>query len=128
MEIRRQQMESLEEQSAGNFVDRLTALVKAQNTGIPPGTSDRGLRRMVEHGVDKAKARGLTWESSIGKFVGLMFAIAPNFDSHPPVNEVLSDLKLPPDERVAELFRRVTPEQWQGAVQRYDMSAWPAES
>ena len=125
MQIRKNQMAAFEHQYAEAFVDRLTLLVKQQNTGIPPGVDDADLRAMVAHGVERARGHGLTWESSIGRFVGLMFAIAPNFDQHVPVSAVLADDTLPPDERVPELFRLLTPEQWTGAVRRYDLSAWP---
>lgn len=124
MKIREDQLDSLEERAREEYIDRLTGLVKEQNTGIPPGTDDFTLRRMVENGVARARAHGLTWESSIGKFVGLMFGVAPNFDEYPTVRAVLADPRLSPNERVAELFKRVSSDEWTGASRRYDMRAW----
>lgn len=126
MKIRKSQFANLDERAVDDFVERVAGMVRQQNQSlIPPGVDDAHLRTMVRHGIEKAKRYGLTWESSIGKFVGLMFGIAPNFDEHLAVQAILVDPLIAPNERVEELFRRLKPEQWEGAVRRYDMNAWP---
>lgn len=125
--IRPDQMSVFDEQAERGFVDHLRELVKRQGAPLPPGTDDIRLTEMIRHGIARARSHGLTWESSIGKFVGLMFAVAPNFDEYPPIRAILSNPRVPPNERVALLMDRVTPEQWSGASRRYALPAWSEE-
>jgi hypothetical protein len=79
---------------------------------------------MVRSGVARGRAHGLTWESSLTKFVALMFVIAPNFDRQPAAAAVLSDASLAPDERVDALIDRLSERDWRQARAAANAGAW----
>lgn len=122
--VRNDQMAAFQTSAERDFEDRILALVRRQNTGIPPGTSEERLREMVVNGIRRARSHGLTAEQPIGKFVGLMFGIAPNFDQYPPVRAILADPRVEPNRRVQALLDGLTTQQWTGAARRYDLAAW----
>jgi hypothetical protein len=124
MRIRWEQMKAFDAEADRAFVEMLKGLVLQQGSPIPPGTDDRQLTQMIHNGIARARSHGLTWQSSIGKFVGLMFAVAPNFDEYPPIRAILANSSVLPDERVPRMMERITGEQWAGASRRYDLSAW----
>jgi hypothetical protein len=83
---------------------------------------------MVGQGVARARAYGLTWESSITSFVILMFKVAPNFDQHPAINRALNDTQVAPDARIQRLLEVTTSSDWWEAKDRYDRAAWQLKS
>ncbi len=86
---------------------------------------DDTLRAMVAYGVGRARSHNLTWAYSITFFVALMFEIAPNFDEHRPVQRVLQDSSVPPDERMDLLDERISEKEWQEAKELGDQNVWP---
>lgn len=94
--------------------------------------SDVELGAMIRSGFRRARAYGLTWETNLSAFVYLMFAVAPNFDSHPLVRHLLSDPSVAPDSRVEQLWRDTTDENWRAIRRNYDPEVWdsgpPVES
>lgn len=85
---------------------------------------DDVLRELVRCGFERARAYGMTWESSITTFVILMFVVAPNFDEHPVIRHILRDGRVPPDSRLDELWERTSDENWEAAARKYSPSAW----
>jgi hypothetical protein len=79
---------------------------------------------MVERGIARARAHGMTWEKNLAKFVALMFLTAPNFDSHPLIHHILRDKQVDPESRLDRLWENISSENWSAVRQQYDISAW----
>lgn len=86
--------------------------------------TDEELRRMVRHGIKRARGYGQTWESSITSFIVLMFTIAPNFDEHPLIRRVLKDKEIAADLRLEEIWDYTTEENWEAAHRNYSPDGW----
>jgi hypothetical protein len=85
---------------------------------------DATLHTMVREGIRRARAYGMTWQSTITSFVVLMFVTAPNFDEHPLIKRVLKDERIKPDLRIEQLWEQTKDQNWRAAEQMYDPSAW----
>jgi len=66
----------------------------------------------------------LTWESSLVRFVELMFATAPNFDEFPTIRDRLANASLTPEKRLADVIAKTTQPEWQAVCDSYDPMAW----
>ncbi len=117
-------MALFQEREEERFVDRTTAYFRVKFADAIAHLDEVTLRRMVQAGIARARRHGLTWESSLVRFLLLMFQVAPNFDQHPAFARALSDVALPEAARMAEIFERVTPEEWREAQLAYDDRAW----
>lgn len=71
-----------------------------------------------------ARTYGLKLQSSLNKFILLMFAAGPKFHHQSGIHDVLADSSLPPDRRMAILFRRTTDEDWLEAQKSYSNLSW----
>lgn len=85
---------------------------------------EKTLIDLVGVGLARARAHGLTWQSSLNAFVTLMVTVSPNFDQHPEVRAVLATALCPPDFRMQELGERVSQQDWEAAAAAYDANAW----
>jgi hypothetical protein len=56
-----------------------------------------------------------------------MFLTAPNFDSHPLIQHVLTDKSIQPDARLVELWQRTTDQNWVAVRRSYDSGAWEVQ-
>jgi hypothetical protein len=121
------QTEGFDKVAEQHFADKLIAYLREKQTVWVKNSPDEELRQRVRWGINHARSHGLTWESSIMKFVGLMFRIAPNFDEYPPVAALLARTDVTPDELADLLFTEISPEQWESAMDCYDPSAWQFE-
>lgn len=134
LRIRSEQIEAFQPVADAQFVRRIVehlrnkqATLVVRLTSGPTlifRLSDARLHKMVEDGVVRARAYGLTWESSLTGFVVLMFKVAPNFDQHPAINRALTDTLVAPDERIKRLLEVTTSSDWWEAKERYDPAAW----
>lgn len=141
LKIRREQIKAFQPVADAAFVRRLAAHVRAEHAEapvfLPEGETtvelltDERLHEMVGRGVERARAYGMTWESSITAFVVLMFVSAPNFDDHPLLRRVLKDEQTDPDLRIERLWEQTSDDNWEQVEQNYDARAWgltpPAE-
>jgi hypothetical protein len=117
------------------FLDRLVEHLRKEHGDVPVRLStarrttlsqlpEDTLRELARHGVAKARAYGLTWESSITSFVALMFVAAPNFDDLPPVAEMLREPSVYPEHRVEYFVNNADFQTWQMIQFCYDPAAW----
>jgi hypothetical protein len=127
LKIRKDQIDTFDQIAEERFVDKLIAYLKERQSVWVANSPDDELRRRVRWGINRARSHGMTWESAIMKFVGLMFRIAPNFDEYPPIAALLARTDVPPNELADRLFTDITTEQWEAAMQRYDPAAWEFE-
>lgn len=137
LSIRAEQMKPFRDAADAAFLRRVADYVRyehAEHAVHLPGGSytveqlpDDLLLALVGRGVERARAYGMTWESSLTAFVVLTFVVAPNFDEHPLVRRVLGDEQTEPDLRIDGLNESVTDENWEAARQSYDAGAWGVE-
>jgi hypothetical protein len=132
--LRREQFSAFDHVAEAAFIRRVVeylgeehsdALVKTREAELTLGElPGADLREMVRRGVERARAYGLTWESSLTAFVVLTFVVAPNFDGHPLIKRVLQDDDVEPDLRIDRLWELTTEENWEAAAADYDAGAW----
>ncbi|MBX3669487.1 MAG: hypothetical protein KF778_13900 [Rhodocyclaceae bacterium] len=117
-------MEQLDRSGDERLRNALFAYLRNEQTVWVENSPDDELRQRIEWGIRRARWHGMTWESSIMKFVGLMFRIAPNFDEYPPIAALLARTDVAPDQLADLLFSEISGEQWEAAMERYDPAAW----
>ncbi|MBL8483701.1 MAG: hypothetical protein JNJ60_16000 [Rhodocyclaceae bacterium] len=127
MRIRSNQIEALNRDADERLVEKMAAYLRQEQTVWVANSPDAELRQRIRWGINRARWHGMTWESSIMKFVGLMFRIAPNFDEYPPIAALLERTDVAPDELADLLFSEISGEQWEAAMDRYDPAAWEFE-
>lgn len=105
------------------FIEKL--IQNFHNNGVNTfDFTDEDLKRLVRIGMDRARKCGLTLESSIARFIGLMFVIAPNFDAHPLAEKIWESSELPPDQRVELYYSLLNLEQMREISEDPIASAW----
>ncbi|AGY59790.1 DUF4123 domain-containing protein [Gloeobacter kilaueensis] len=102
------------------FVEKLLKHLRTHHEGSVSTLSDTELKSRVRFGLQQARRYGITWESSLTAFVGLMFEFAPNFDEHTRIKAVLNDPAIHPNRRVRALIGRTTVQDWQEVQERSD--------
>jgi hypothetical protein len=122
--IRQAQMEVFQPEAEAAFEARLADYLYGQHFEAVRDLSDDLLKERIHNGIARARGYGLSWQSSLTVFVALMFEIAPNFDSHPYIRRVLTDPRVPPDERMDRLMEWTGERTWEEAEARYDAAAW----
>lgn len=106
------------------FVDRIAFHIRRYRPEDIHGIPEAVLRRRIEHGVEKGRSYGLTWEYSLTVFVAHMIGINPAFDEQPAVHRGLLNPELPPDERIDALIAAVSDEEWEEAGRRCNPAAY----
>lgn len=135
--IRDEQMEVFQPVAEAAFerelVEHLRGKYKDTPVHLPARTiplsqiRDETMLRMVRDGIARGREYGISGSAALAAFVSLMFVIAPNFDDHPPIQNVLKDDKIRPDDRVDQLAERIAGEDWEVAKLGYDATAWNVE-
>jgi hypothetical protein len=134
LKIRPEQLEAFQSIADSAFVNRVAKYLRANHADatvrIPSGDvalgriPDSVLISMVQAGLSRARGYGFNWESSLAAFIVLMFLAAPNFDSHPLIERVLRDPSAKPEERIDNLWSRVSAQNWKAVETYYDEKAW----
>jgi hypothetical protein len=65
------------------FQSELLRLLRKEHALAVQGCPEEVLRGRVRMAVAKGRAMGLSWRSSLGAWVELMFEFGPNIDRHP---------------------------------------------
>lgn len=135
MRIRPEQFEAFQSVAEAAFTDKVTEYIRdyhaedivkfETSTLLVKHIPTETLQIMVQDGCIRARQYGLTWESNLAAFIVLMFVVAPNFDTYPPIHRLLQDNTIPADSRIDQLWKFTTEQDWEAAKQRYDESAWP---
>jgi hypothetical protein len=110
--VRQQQMAAFQMMAEERFVlqtmEHMREYHPEQVLGLDHGT----LRGSIEAAIARARTYGLTWESSITGFVALSFLLGRNFDRYPRIQAVLTDARIPANERLDYLGHSMTPTDW----------------
>lgn len=111
------------------LVRLVTESVRRANAARVADYDDEKMTKMVEFGIERARAHGFERQETIAAFVAVMFETAPNFDEQEEIKTVLADANHAPDERFFQLFERVSDEGWHAAENLYDARIWfPGEA
>ena len=122
--IRDEQIEQLNEIAEDEFIDELTLNVRDLHGELVKDIDDEDLRELVRVGVERAKRHGISFEDTIGTFVGWMFEFAPNFDEQENIKKMLADERFKPDDRIDLIVEAATEKDWAEAEAMYDETAW----
>ncbi|HEY6334111.1 MAG TPA: hypothetical protein VI756_32650 [Blastocatellia bacterium] len=134
LKIRPEQLEAFQPVADAAFAARLAKYLRANHADAVVRISsgavavarlpEATLTKIVRSGMSRARGYGLTSESSLAAFIVLMFLAAPNFDAHPLIQRVLQDKDSEPDNRINNLWARVSPQNWKAVYGYYDTGAW----
>ncbi|MDI1430657.1 hypothetical protein [Polyangium sorediatum] len=113
--LRRGQQKAFEPLVEDALVERIFVFLRQRPEPEVHRLDDAHLRAAIRAGVAQGRSFGLTWQSSLGAFVGLSIVVGPRFHEHPAVRAILTDEAIPPDERIAALRDRLTEEEWREA-------------
>jgi hypothetical protein len=111
--IREEQMEVLREYMRRRFEDRMVAHFREFWTEECDAMGEESVRQMIRKGSERAAAHGITKEYDIARYVNIMFALGPDFETDPATEwagRVLSDEELGPRPRMDLLCDRVEQE------------------
>ena len=86
--------------------------------------SDVELSHRVHIAYERALQFGFTMRASIVAYILLMFAVSPEFDTHPAIHQILHQRSIPPDERLPCLADAITTDEWEQARATNDGSFW----
>src|SRR5438094_8947043 len=135
LNIRREQMDVMNAVAEADFERRLAehlrqnyadSVVKLPDGGeFTVGTlTAETLDTLVRVGIARARRYELTFESSIATFVALMFHVCPNFDEHRLCQVLLADEEKDPNERVQEIPKVLSENNWDSIREGYNPEAW----
>lgn len=105
----------------------LSRLVRDMRGRAPPalaGLDDAGLARVVRAGVARARAYGLTWESTLAGFVYVMGDVSPNWDGQPELHAALLRQQGAADAMFAGLFDSTPDASWDEAAAMRSGAGW----
>lgn len=124
MQIRKEQMQTFDKSADDRLTERIATYLREKQTVWVEGFSHKELRRCIRTGIDVARIHEFEWESSIFKFVALMFRYAPNFDEDALIASVLERKDVPKEERADLLYTEVPASHWEKVRDKYDPGAW----
>ena len=94
MVIRQQQMETFSNASQVSFEDRMEAHLGRCSPEECRKLGAEGVRGVIRHGIHRARVHGIILERDVCKYIDVMFAFGPDFDSDPKLpwaSAILSD-------------------------------------
>ena len=117
--IRPEQMDALRRYMTERFERRLFDHIRRSFPAESEKLGEEAALELVRTGIARAANYGLDTEYDAARFVVLMVARSPDFDTETPwARELLTDESLPPRERLdavcqrAEDEWRIAPEKW----------------
>jgi len=121
--LRPQQIDQLDQYQEQQFRAILCRHIQQHYPAYAP-VSPITLTRLIGFGLARARSYGFTWQSSLGQFIYLMAAVAPNFDLHPAIHSILANTDLPAESRIASLAERLPPGVWAEATGSASTIGW----
>ncbi len=110
MQIQAEQLEILGERALKNFQTRMVAHLREHFPERCAKVDDEKLYLAVDHGMQRARRRGVTREREFCLWLHLMFVFGSQFDQdtrYPWINAVLNDPALSnPIHKVQRLYQR----------------------
>lgn len=115
LRISREQFDSFLLLDEEEFVDFIIQHLRDESPELVDSLPDDLLQSMVIGGLARARGHGLRRPEDLTAFVSIMFEIAPGFDEHPSIRNVLRNPHIPADQRMNALFKKVPPKAWDEA-------------
>lgn len=112
--IRREQMTVLETHSAERFRESLRRQVRREFREETKAMDDAQLLRLVDQGLQRGRAYGLTSERSLTLFTDLLFAHSPAFDDAPDMRwakRILLDKELDGEGKMNLIYKQLAAQQ-----------------
>ena len=132
--IRKDQLNLFQPDAEEAFVRRVMDYLRERHgektVRLPEGNAvvfdlpEETLRPMVEGGLARARAYGISWKSSLISYVVLMFLTAPNFDEQRIVYEYLTNEKIEADRRIDIMMDELPNKVWQEVEEIYAPERW----
>ena len=122
--IREEQIQHFIAADEEQLVEVIREAIRPINPERVADYDDEKLGKMIRTGIERAKSHDLTRSEDIAAFVALMFEIAPKFDEQEEIKAILNDTMFPPDERLYQLFERVSDGAWEEAEKLYEDTFW----
>ena len=108
MQISRKQVDGFNEEAAKKFEDHTTEKIRDYMPVEFKKHGEEKVRDMIRIGLANAPQYGLTRERDVARYVILMVATVPDFDTNEETSywsqPVLSDESLDPEEKLKNLF------------------------
>ena len=82
------------------------------------------IEHLVRQSVKIARTYGFMTEDLLTAFTVLRFVSAPNFNCHPAIKLVLTNIRIPVSERLAALWIYTTEDHWEEIEASYSPSEW----
>lgn len=122
--IRKEQIQSFIAKDDAELASEVSKAVRyALGDRVAP-YDDQQLEKMVNIGIERARANKLTAAEDIAGFIAVMFEVAPRFDEQKEIRAALDNELLPIGDRWARLFEMTLDTSWTDAERRYDDSFW----
>jgi hypothetical protein len=122
--IREEQIQYFIAADEEQLVEVISRAIREINPERVADYTDEKLGKMVRIGIERAKSHDLTRGEDIAAFVAVMFEIAPKFDEQEEIKAVLNDPMFPPEDRLYQLFERVSEGAWEEAEKLYEDTFW----
>ena len=90
LDIGQRQYEALGAAAFAAYPAALVRHIEEAHPEVAATLADEDLRRRVDHGIARARERGLSDPNAIAAFVSLMFVLGPGYDRHAAFDGLLS--------------------------------------
>jgi hypothetical protein len=124
MIVRESQILALQALPDRDFHRRALRYIQLRYPQFTEALDEKAIEQMVNNGIARARGHGLSWESTLVRYVELMFSIAPNFDQLPQIRSKLRDEFVPPEERLNLVVEQTSYDEWREVTRAYDPMAW----
>ena len=122
--IREKQIQHFIAEDEPKLIRLIRQIIREANPERVAGYSDQLLDAMIKIGVERAKSHELTLAEDIAAFVGVMFEVAPNFDTQKDIEATFKDTLFSPTDRFKQLWNRISDAAWLEAETNYDVKVW----
>ena len=122
--IREKQIQHFIAEDEPTLIRLIRQIIREANPERVSGYSDQLLDAMIKIGVERAKSHELTLAEDITAFVGVMFEVAPNFDTQKDIEATFKDTLFSPTDRFKQLWNRISDAAWTEAETNYDVKIW----
>lgn len=128
LKIRRDTIEQLRNESDHRLIGRIARHLRQAHPDQVRDCPEDILLSRIRYALSHARSYGFKLDYSLMTFVSLMFAVAPDFDREPAIQEILSDERIPETYRFDVLVEQTSEEHWASAVRNTNPQAWDIES
>ena len=116
MRMQPRQMTVFDSDLRERFASRVAQMLRTDHPGDVEMYDDDELLDLVNQGLDRAKAYGLTTDEDNETFVSLLFTVGWYCDRHPEFHRYLTDEAIEPGDRMRYLLEGTDDNDWEEAA------------